>query len=153
MQLRWVCEGALTTGNGTMVGVLARLFYLTGNDAYRERAEAIATAFSGELERNFFPLATLINGNEILQRALQVVIRGTREDPATLALLRAAHGISLPNLVLATVAPGAALPQSHPAAGKAMIGGKPTAYVCEGPVCSLPITDAAALAEDLRQRR
>ncbi len=145
-------DSAVPAGNGTMVGVLAQLFHLTGKARYRERAEAIVAAFSGELERNFFPLATLINGNEILQRALQIVIRGTRGDAGTAALLRAVRAASLPNLVLAVVAPDAALPDDHPAAGKGMVGGKPTAYVCEGPVCSLPISDAAALADELRRR-
>ncbi len=146
-------DSAVPSGNGTMVGVLARLYYLTGKTAHRERADAIVAAFSGEVQRNFFPLATLINGNEILQRALQVVIRGTRGDAATTALLRAARGVGLPNKVLDVVAPGAALPEGHPAAGKDMVGGKATAYVCEGPVCSLPITDPAALDADLRRRR
>jgi uncharacterized protein YyaL (SSP411 family) len=146
-------DSAVPSGNGTMVGVLARLYHLTGKTAYRERADAIVAAFSGEVQRNFFPLATLINSNEILQRALQVVIRGTGDDAATTALLRAAHGVSLPNKVLAVVAPGAALPEGHPAAGKDMVGGAVTAYVCEGPVCSLPITDPAALDADLRRRR
>ncbi len=145
-------DSAVPAGNGTMVGVLAELFHLTGKARYRERAEAIVAAFSGELERNFFPLATLINGNEILQRALQIVIRGTRGDAGTAALLRAVRAASLPNLVLAVVAPDAALPDDHPAAGKGMVGSKPTAYVCEGPVCSLPISDAAALADELRRR-
>ena len=49
--------------------------------------------------------------------------------------------------------PGAALPEGHPAAGKEAVGGKATVYVCEGPVCSLPITDPAALEADLRRRR
>ncbi len=145
-------DSAVPAGNGTMVGVLAQLFHLTGKAMYRDRAEAIVAAFSGELERNFFPLATLINRNEILQGALQVVIRGTRGDGGTAALLRAVRAASLPNLVLAVVAPDAALPAGHPAAGKGMAGGKPTAYVCEGPVCSLPISDAAALADELRRR-
>ena len=146
-------DSAVPSGNGTMVGVLARLYHLTGKTAYRESADAIVAAFSGEAQRNFFPLATLINNNEILQRALQIVIRGAREDAATAALLRAAHGTSLPNKVLAVIAPGAALAESHPAAGKEAIGGKATAYVCEGPVCSRPITDPAALEADLRRCR
>ena len=37
-----------------MTEVLARLYYLTGNAAYRERAEASIAAFSGEVVRNFF---------------------------------------------------------------------------------------------------
>jgi uncharacterized protein len=145
-------DSAVPAGNGTMVGVLARLFHLTGKTPYRERAEAIVTTFSGELQRNFFPLATLINGNEILQNALQIVIRGKRDDHATAALLRAVHDVGLPNLVLSVVAPDDALPAAHPAAGKTMSGGRATAYVCAGPVCSLPIADPIALAADLRQR-
>ncbi len=145
-------DSAVPAGNGTLVGVLAQLFHLTGRTHYRDRAEAIVRTFSGELQQNFFPLATLINGNETLQNALQIVIRGARDDPATLALLRVVHEFSLPNLVLSVVAPDAALPQSHPAAGKPMLAGKPTAYVCEGPVCSLPLDDPASLAADLRQR-
>jgi uncharacterized protein YyaL (SSP411 family) len=61
-------DGPVPSGNGTMVGVLARLFLLTGKDAYRDKAERIVAAFSGELSRNFFPLASLICGAELLQR-------------------------------------------------------------------------------------
>ena len=38
---------------------------------------------------------------------------------------------------------------SHPAAGKGMQDGRPTAYVCRGPTCSLPITAADELAQAL----
>ncbi len=146
-------DAAVPSGNGTMAGVLARLFYLTGKAAYRERAEAIVAAFSGELERNIFPLATLINSAELLQRAVQIVIRGARDDAGMTALLQAVHGVSLPNKILAVIPPEDVLRDVHPAAGKKLIDGRPTAYVCEGPVCSLPLTAPEALAEDLRRRR
>jgi uncharacterized protein YyaL (SSP411 family) len=145
-------DAAVPAGNGTMVGVLARLFHLTGNPAYRARAQAIVQAFSGEVTRNFFPLATLLNNAELLERAVQIVVIGAAGDPAVAALRHAAYAVSLPNRVLATIAPGAALPEGHPASGKAQIGGVATAYVCVGPVCSLPLTDPAALIEDLRRR-
>ena len=32
-------------------------------------------------------------------------------------------------------------------------GGKPTAYACLGPQCSLPVTEPEALAQLLRQQR
>ena len=35
------------SGNGVMVGVLARLYYLTGDDTYRTRAEKIVATFAG----------------------------------------------------------------------------------------------------------
>jgi len=38
------------------------------------------------------------------------------------------------------------LNESHPAFGKKAVDGKPTAYVCRGNVCSLPVTDPEELA-------
>jgi hypothetical protein len=146
---KMVQDAATPSGNGTMVEVLARLYHLTGKNSYRARAEATVKAFAGDVPKNFFPFGSLLNGNEMLQRAVQVVIRGRRGESRTEALLRAVHSVSLPTRVLAVVEPGAALPASHPAAGKDQVEGRATAYVCRGPVCSLPITDAAALRKQL----
>ena len=44
-------------GNGVMAGVLARLFHLTGDPAYRDRAEAVIAAFAGDVERQMFGFA------------------------------------------------------------------------------------------------
>ena len=140
------------SGNGTLVEVLARLYYLTGEAHYRTRAEATVAAFAGELQHNIFGLATLLNGAELLERALQLVIIGAPAAAETAALVAAVRGASLPNLVLTRIAPGVALPDSHPAAGKTALGGRATAYLCEGPVCSPPIADPAALAAALAER-
>ena len=145
-------DHAVPSGNGTMVEVLARLFYLTGKSQYRARADETVRALSGEVGRNFFPLATLLNSNAFLDHGLQIVVIGTRESPDTRELLGAVQEASLPNRVIRVTPPGTLLPIGHPALGKSQIGGKATAYVCEGPVCSLPITDRARLAADLGQR-
>jgi uncharacterized protein YyaL (SSP411 family) len=42
--------------------------------------------------------------------------------------------------------PGDPLPAGHPAAGRGMEGGHPTAYICQTGQCSQPITNAADLA-------
>ena len=63
-------------------GCLTRLAMLTGEEGYRRRAEAIVETFSGELARNFFPLATLLNNVELLAKPLQIVIVGNSGDPA-----------------------------------------------------------------------
>jgi uncharacterized protein len=141
-------DSAVPAGNGTLVGVLSRLATLTGDEAYGRRAEAIVETFSGEVGRNFFPLATLLNNLEVLQKPLQIVLIGKRDDPAFRSLQRASYAVSLPNRVILTLAPGAPLPSGHPAFGKGLVAGKPAVYVCEGPVCSLPITGA----EELRKR-
>ena len=138
-------DAATPAGNGTMVGVLARFHHLTGEAAYRDRAEALVKAFSGELEQNFSPLATLANNSEVLRRAVQVVVCGEHAEEGTRALVDAVYATSLPNRVLSVLAPGDVLPLGHPAFGKGQHEGRPTAYVCVGPVCSLPVADAEAL--------
>jgi len=140
------------SGNGTMAEVLARLFYLTGEERYRARAEAVLAAFAGEAQRNVFGLATLLNAAELLERALQIVVIGAPEEPATRAMLAAIHRAALPTKVLSVLRSGAELPESHPAAGKGAVGGGATAYLCEGTTCSLPITDAATLEAALARR-
>ncbi len=145
VRTKTVLDSAVPSGNGTMIGVLARLAHLTGKDRYREKAQAVITAFSGELQRNFFPLSTLLNGNELLQSALQVVVLGRRDDEATRSLLTTIYGVSLPNRILYIADGLADLPEGHPARGKNPVDGKATAYVCRGTTCSLPMTDPAEL--------
>jgi uncharacterized protein YyaL (SSP411 family) len=142
-------DSAVPAGNGTLVGVLTRLSVLTGEEAYRRRAEAIIETFSGEVSRNFFPLATLLNNIEVLAKPLQVVIVGTRGDTGFETLVRATYKVSLPNRIMLTVSPENSLPADNPALGKGLIDGKAAAYVCEGPVCSLPVTDPDRLLETL----
>jgi uncharacterized protein YyaL (SSP411 family) len=48
---------------------------------------------------------------------------------------------------------GKVLPAGHPAHGKERQNGKPTAYVCAGETCSLPVTEAEALVEELKRAR
>ena len=142
-------DQATPSGNGLMVEALARLYYLTGDDRYRARADATVRAFSGEFSRNFMPMITLLAANDFLNHAVQIVIVGKRDQADTHAMARAAYGLYLPNRVIKVVAPDDNLPDSNPAAGKGMVDGTVTAYVCVGPVCSLPCTDPAALTAEL----
>jgi uncharacterized protein len=142
-------DNATPAGNAVMVGVLARLFYIAGKTVYREQADRIIGAFSGELSRNFFGLCTLLNQNELLQNALQAVLVGPADAAETKTLAAAVYGRSLPNRIMVNVPDGTALPPSHPAAGKGMARGKPAMYLCRGTNCSLPMTDAAALTRAL----
>jgi len=139
-------DAATPSGNGTMTGVLARLWHLTGEASYRDAADGLASAFAGEVARNFFPLATLLTGTELLYGAVQVVVVGDPADPASRALRRAVLDLALPDRVLVSVTPGADLPPGHPAAGKGMVGGRPAAYVCRGMACAPPATTPAELA-------
>jgi uncharacterized protein YyaL (SSP411 family) len=140
-----VHDNATPSGNGTLVGVLARLYHLTAEDAYLERANDLVRAFSGEIGERFAPIPTLINNSDLLHSALQIVIVGKRGEAETDAMIRAVFSLSLPNRVLNIIAPDATLPPGHPAAGKGQQEGKATAYLCVGPTCSLPVCESAAL--------
>ena len=143
-------DNATPAGNATLIGVLARLYYLTGEEMYRTRAEMLTRAFSGGLKRNVFSHATLLNNCELLQDALQVVLCGAEEkDDNRAAMHQAVLSHSLPNRVLLHVAKGSALPTTHPAYGKEPIGNIITAFVCRGTTCSLPLNDPEALSAQL----
>ncbi len=141
------------SGNGVFAQVLARLYYLTGDESYRAQAQATLDAFAGEARRGLFGHGTLLNAAELLMKGLQIVVIGQRGAADTTALLATIHGINLPNKILTVIAPGTALPPHHPVAGKTQLEGRATVYLCEGQTCSLPITDPAALKADLAQRR
>ncbi len=139
------------SGNGTTAGVLARLYLLTGEDAFRTRAERLITAFGGMAGKYPVAFATLLNSFETLVSAQQiVVIGGQGQEQATDDLLAAAFAGPRPDRVVQLIAAGSGLPAGHPAAGKTQVGGKATAYVCTGQSCSLPVHTAEALSQLLR---
>ncbi|MCW0233113.1 MAG: thioredoxin domain-containing protein [Ferrovibrio sp.] len=150
---RHAADNATPAGNGMLVGVFARLWYLTGELVWRERAQNLIDAFSPEIGRNFFPMGSFLNGVDLFLNAVQVAIIGRRGEAATDALVAAAYTVSIPNRVVLVTSPDATLPDTHPAIGKTQIDGKPTAYVCLGPTCGLPVTTPAELAASLKATR
>jgi uncharacterized protein YyaL (SSP411 family) len=138
-------DNASPAGNGLLVGVFARLWVLTGESRWHDKARAQVAAFAGELESNFFPLMTLLNGYETLQGAVELVLVGDPSSPQTEALRRALYDRSLPDKVVRLLSPAAALPAAHPAHGKGLVGGRPALYVCRNLSCEAPVTDPAAL--------
>jgi uncharacterized protein len=139
-------DNAVPAGNPTLLGVFARLWMLEGDDTWRDRADRQFAAFAGELEGNFFPLMTLLNNYELLQRPMEMVIVGDPGAPATEALRRAVYDRSLPNKIVRRLRPDASLPPHHPAAGKGLVEGRPALYVCEGMACRAPIIEPAELS-------
>ena len=138
-------DDATPSGNGLAAEVLARLWLVTGETRYRDRAEAAIAAFSGQINRNFFPLATLMNASELLQQGAQIVIAGEPGADDTRALHAAAIRAPAVARAVTAVPPGTELPAAHPAHGKGPVEGRAAAYVCVGQTCSPPVTDADGL--------
>lgn len=147
---RMVFDQAMPCANGTMVEVLARLFFITGDPLYRDKSNAQIQAFSGELVRVPVSMGTFINGLEYVMTGLQIIIVGSRSNPKTSELVQAVLGRSLPNKLLMVVEPEEQLPPNHPAYGKTMVNGVPTAYLCQHATCSAPITNPLQLSQVLQ---
>ncbi|MEO5340668.1 MAG: DUF255 domain-containing protein [Magnetococcus sp. MYC-9] len=83
--------------------------------------------------------------------AVEVVIVGARSHPATQALLRETGRRLIPGLVLGLVEPGQeeAVKAWSLLAGRRLLNGEPTAYVCRNLVCRLPVNRAEDLAKML----
>ena len=112
-------------------------------------AEALVRLFSAAASEQNAQLPTLCAAAETLLAPRQIVVVGRPAAADTEALLAAARQAAPAGAVLTAVAPGAALPAAHPAAGKGLRDGRATAYVCAGAACGLPITDAGALRDQL----
>jgi uncharacterized protein YyaL (SSP411 family) len=143
---RFSHDQPLPNANGVMIEVFARLYHETGEDYCRARAHALVEAFAHEAARNPLAHATYLNGADFLNRAWQILIHGSLEDPQTRALYDAALRLPRIEKIVRLMNSRTGLPATHPGASTAMAQDKPTAYVCEGTRCSLPIHDPAAFA-------
>ena len=139
-------DEALPSPNGQIALDLVDLWLLTGKTEYRDRADALIAAMSGVVADNVLGGASILSAVHQRLSATEVVILGSGQ-PGAAELLATADARRDDALFIALF-PGDAppLPEHHPAFGKTMLGGRATAYVCHGETCSLPVTDAAALA-------
>jgi len=144
-----VMDNAVPSGNGVMAKVLAKLFYLTGREAFRQRAEQLFHAIAGKEPMLLAHQSSLLGGFALLEGAAQIVIIADTNDPAATKMTRCVFDDGLQGRLVSRISPDARLAESHPAHGKKQIDGKATAYVCRGPVCGLPITEVPALREEL----
>ena len=140
-------DNAVPSGNAIMAQNLAKLYALTGDTKYRDRAEITLSAFGGRIAEQFPNMPGLLLAAEMLQNPVQIVLIAKERSQTYLDMRRAIFGQYLPNRAITILGDGDPLPAGHPAEGKTAIRGKETAYVCQGPVCSEPVTNAEDLAK------
>jgi uncharacterized protein YyaL (SSP411 family) len=79
---------------------------------------------------------------------------GRPDDPGTQALLTRARRMLLPEDAVIGIAPGESTPFGvDPSwlAGRVAVEGRPTAYLCHGTTCSLPVTRPEELVSALER--
>ena len=142
-------DNAVPSGNAMATTVLLRLAALTGEGRYREAAEralALVAGVVGRYPGGFGQWLTALDF--ALAEVVELAIVGAPADPATRRLLTVARAGFRPNLVVAV----AAEPTTSAIElldGRVQFDGRPTAFVCRGFACRLPVHDADALAAQL----
>jgi uncharacterized protein YyaL (SSP411 family) len=138
-------DGATPAAAGQAVLGLIRLAGLSGWTQFAGVADRVIDAYGVELDRAPQAFPTLLRGVALRARRLSVaVIVGEPGDGRTQALALQARRVLLPDDAVVVSPPGAEAPRGLDPAwlrDRAMKDGEPTAYVCRGTTCSLPVTD------------
>ncbi len=144
-----VQDNAVPSGNAMAARVLLRLAAWTGEGSYRDAAERAMRTVVPFVVRYPTGFAQWLSAMDLaLAPAIEVAIVGSPDDAATAALLAEVRRGYRPNQVVSVAADPAA--SAVPLlADRVSLDGRPTAYVCRGFVCRLPVTEPAALHEQL----
>ena len=143
-------DTALPSGNSVQLMNLLRLAILQDQPEWRRLAEQTMKAFAGRLSQSpggfdRFCWAVAFYHSQ----PKEIVIVGDPTDSATRELCRAVYGRYLPNKIVAGITSSSQDIGIPLLKGKTMIGGKPTAYVCQNYACKAPVTTAKDLAVQL----
>jgi uncharacterized protein YyaL (SSP411 family) len=143
-------DNATPSGSALAVLLLLKLATYEGRSDWRAQAEAILAFNLGLITR--YPTAFaqwLCAADFALGPVKEVAVMGNLDDPASQELLKPLWRSYHPRLVLA------ASPHPPPAGspallnGRPLLNGKPSAYVCQGFVCRLPVNEPERMIKQL----
>ena len=139
-------DNATPAENSLASNGLLGLAALTGVGRYEVPAEEVLRLLGPVLAEHASAFAYMLGALErLVTPPLEVAVIGATDDGAE-ALRREVHGRLLPAAVAVSAAPGVGADVSPLLADRALVYGKPTAYVCEHFACRRPVTSP----EDLR---
>jgi uncharacterized protein len=135
-------DDATPNPNAVAAQNLVRLAVLTGDDAWRAKADRLIEGILSAAERNLFGHVALLNALDLRLRGAEIVVTGPEADRFAQAALK------LPFLDRIVLRAGSAadLPAAHPAQEKLKAAQGSAAFVCVGERCSLPVTEPNQIA-------
>jgi hypothetical protein len=138
-------DNATPSGRAAIAAAMTGYAALTGQSRWRQRAEQ-AVATTAVLMRRYarFTGYSCLVAEALLSGPYEIAIADPDPDSA---LARAAWRLAPPGAVVVCGEPDR--PGVPLLAGRPMVGGHPTAYVCRGFVCDRPVTELAELAAAL----
>jgi uncharacterized protein YyaL (SSP411 family) len=138
-------DNAVPSGNAMAATVLLRLAALTGEGRYRDAAEGALRLVADLAPRHptFFG-QWLVALDFALAEVDEIAIIGGPSVPATRDLLAVVRAGFYPNQVVA-VSDSPSSSSIELLGDRFQVGGRPTAFVCHGFACRLPVTEPEAL--------
>ena len=136
-------DDAIPNPNAIAAQNLIRLAALTGDAAWRERADALIEGVLAAAGNNLFAQLGLLNAVDMRIGMAEVVIAGRGAE----ALIQAALRLPFLSRSVLRAPDSGALPPTHPAQDKLRAAAGPAAFICIGETCSLPVTTPEALAQ------
>ncbi len=145
-------DSAMPSGNSLAGNLMARLYDLTGDEWYEQRARRQVEPIAGVIKRAAQAFSqALVTVDLLVNPPSQLVLIGDRDRK----LWRAVQDEYVAGILTAWQPKDAEIPDSSPLAilfeGKTTINDKPTAYLCRNFACELPTSDAAELRKKLQQ--
>jgi len=135
-------DDAIPNHNAVAAGNLVRLAALTGDAAWRDKADRLIEGIVSANARNLFGHVALLNALDLRLRAAEIVATG----PDAERLARAALKLPFLDRIVLRAPSAEALPPSHPAQAKLKAAAGSAAFVCVGETCSLPVIEPEAIA-------
>ncbi len=149
---RDVFDNAQPCGGSVATDALLRLGVITGNGDYSTRGATPLRALQQLLGRAPGAAGHWLGALDFyVSLPREIVIVGPTESAAAQDMLAEINRRFMPNKVVV----GMSDPSNPPLKDsplleqRTMVGGEPTAYVCENYACQLPVTSSAALADQL----
>jgi uncharacterized protein len=137
-------DEATPNHNAVAAQNLIRLAVLSGDDAWRDKADKLIAAIAPLVAENLYMHMAILNAIDLRLRGAEIVVAG--QGAGADALLATARRVPPLDRIVLHASSADALPASHPARAKLAAAREPQAFVCVGETCSLPVTDPAALA-------
>jgi uncharacterized protein YyaL (SSP411 family) len=135
-------DDATPNPNAVAAGNLVRLAVLSGDDRWRAQADRLFEGILSSAERNLFGHVALLNALDLRLRGAEIVVTGPDAD----RLAQAALKLPFLDRIVLRAGVAAELPAAHPAQDKIKAAAGNAAFVCVGERCSLPVTEAGAIA-------
>src|SRR6478736_2835129 len=142
-------DDATPNPNAVAAQNLVRLSVLAGNDTWRQKADQLIEAILSAVERNLFGHVALLNALDLRLRGAEIVATGRETERFAQAALKLPY---VDRIVLRAKS-SADLPAAHPAHEKIKAAQASAVFICIAERCSLPVTNADAIAATVANMR